>query len=453
MKIRFYLLPHYVSIMMRFFIMRMVDLITKKRDGGVLNEKEIAYFIDGVVDGTIPEYQISALLMAILFKGMTKEEIVTLTDKMEHSGDVVDLSSIKGIKVDKHSTGGVGDKTSIALTPMVAACGVKVAKMSGRGLGHTGGTLDKLESIPGMKVYVSEEQFFKEVNEIGLAIVGQTGKLVPADKKLYALRDVTGTVESIPLIASSVMSKKLASGSDGILLDVKFGNGAFMKTKENAEKLARLMCDIGNALGRDTRAVLTDMEQPLGLAVGNALEVKEAIATLQGHGPEDFVNICMQSGAIMLEQAKIANNEEEALKMLQEVIDNGKALEKLKDLVRMQGGDVSYIDHPEKFEVSKNIVEIKAKASGYVKRIAALEIGEGAMKLGAGRETFDDVIDMSAGILLNKKVGDKVSKGDVLCTIYTNKEDFEETLHQIENAFIIVDEFVKKPPTVHSYIH
>ncbi len=440
-------------IISRFLFMRMVDLITKKRDGGVLTDKEITYFIKGVVDGSIPDYQISALLMAILFKGMNKEEIVTLTDRMEHSGDVMDLSSIKGIKVDKHSTGGVGDKTSIALGPMVAACGVKVAKMSGRGLGHTGGTLDKLESIPGMQVYVSEEQFAKEVNEIGLAIVGQTGHLVPADKKLYALRDVTGTVESIPLIASSVMSKKLASGSDGILLDVKFGNGAFMKTEENAEKLARIMCEIGNALGRDTRAVLTDMDQPLGLAVGNALEVKEAIDTLKGRGPEDFVNICMQSGAIMLEQAGVAKNEEEGLKMLQEVIDNGKAFEKLKALVKAQGGDVSYIEHPEKFKLAKNIIEIKAPRDGYIKRIVALEIGESAMKLGAGRETFDDVIDMAAGIVLSHKVGDKVKKGDVLCTVHTNKDDYEEVLEEIKNAFIIVDEFVKKPPTVHAYIH
>ena len=433
--------------------MRMVDLITKKRDGGVLTEKEIAYFINGVVDGSIPDYQISALLMAILFKGMNMEEIVTLTDKMEHSGDVIDLSNIKGVKVDKHSTGGVGDKTSIALAPMVAACGAKVAKMSGRGLGHTGGTLDKLESIPGMQVYISEEQFIKEVNEIGLAIVGQTGKLVPADKKLYAMRDVTGTVESIPLIASSVMSKKLASGSDGILLDVKFGNGAFMKTREKAEELARIMCSIGNALGRDTRAVLTDMEQPLGLAVGNALEVKEAIDTLKGKGPEDFVNICMQSGAIMLTQAKLAKDEEEATKMLQKVIEDGSAFNKLREMVKAQGGDVSYIDHPEKFELAKHIVEVKSPKDGYVERIHALEIGESAMRLGAGRETFDDVIDMSAGIVLNKKVADKVAKGETLCVVHTNKDNFDEILEDIKNAFKIVDNPVKRPPTVHAYIH
>ena len=335
---------------------------------------------------------------------------------------------------------------------MVAACGAKLAKMSGRGLGHTGGTLDKLESIPGMQVFVSEEHFINQVNKIGCAIIGQTGTLVPADKKLYALRDVTGTVESTPLIASSVMSKKLASGSDCILLDVKFGNGAFMKNAESAEELAKIMCKIGNSLGRDTRAVLTDMEQPLGLAVGNALEVKEAIATLKGNGPKDFTELCLRSGAIMLEQAKIVENEEEGMKMLQEVIDNGKAFEKLKEMVHEQGGDVSYIDHPEKFPLAKHIIDIKAKKDGYIKRIVALEIGESAMRLGAGRETFDDVIDMSAGIVLNKKVGDKINKGDVLCTIHTNKDNIDDILEDIEKAFVIVDEFVEVPPTVHAYI-
>ena len=430
----------------------MVDIITKKRDGHELSDEEITFFVNGYVDGKIPDYQVSALLMAIVFKGMNNREIVTLTDRMEHSGDVMDLSMIKGVKVDKHSTGGVGDKTSIALGPMVAACGAKLAKMSGRGLGHTGGTLDKLESIPGMQVFVSEEHFINQVNKIGCAIIGQTGTLVPADKKLYALRDVTGTVESTPLIASSVMSKKLASGSDCILLDVKFGNGAFMKNAESAEELAKIMCKIGNSLGRDTRAVLTDMEQPLGLAVGNALEVKEAIATLKGNGPKDFTELCLRSGAIMLEQAKIVQNEEEGMKMLQEVIDNGKALEKLKEMVHEQGGDVSYIDHPEKFPLAKHIIDIKAKKDGYIKRIVALEIGESAMRLGAGRETFDDVIDMSAGIVLNKKVGAKINKGDILCTIHTNKDNIDDILKDIEKAFVIVDEFVEVPPTVHAYI-
>ena len=430
----------------------MVDIITKKRDGGELTDQEITFFVNGYVEGKIPDYQVSALLMAIVFKGMTNREIVTLTDRMEHSGDVMDLSSIKGVKVDKHSTGGVGDKTTLALGPMVAACGAILAKMSGRGLGHTGGTLDKLESIPGMNVFVSDEQFRKQVSEIGCAVVGQTGQLVPADKKLYALRDVTGTVESMPLIASSVMSKKLASGSDCILLDVKFGNGAFMKNVEAAKELATVMCKIGNALGRDTRAVLTDMEQPLGFAVGNALEVKEAIATLHGHGPKDFTELCLRSGAIMLEQAKIAKTEEEAMEMLKKVIADGSAFEKFRQMVIAQGGDVSYIDHPEKFPESKYVVEVKAPKDGYIKRIVALEIGESAMRLGAGRETFDDVIDMSAGIVLSKKVGDQVKKGDVLCTVHTNVEDHAQILKDIEDAFHIVDEFVAVPPTVHDYI-
>ena len=432
--------------------MRMVDIITKKRDGGILTREEISFFVNGYVENKIPDYQISALMMAILFKGMNKEEIVNLTDIMEHSGDTMDLSKIKGIKVDKHSTGGVGDKTSIALGPMVAACGAKLAKMSGRGLGHTGGTLDKLESIPGMKVFIDEEQFFKQVNDIGIAIVGQTSKLVPADKKMYALRDVTGTVESLPLIASSIMSKKLASGSDCILLDVKFGNGAFMKTFEDAKKLALTMCEIGNALNRDTRAVLTDMSQPLGLAIGNALEVKEAIDTLNGHGPKDFEELCLQSGAIMLEQAKIVKNEEEGRQKLIEVIHNGKALEKLCEMVKYQGGDESYILHPEKFELAKHIIPIISNKDGYIKQIVALKIGESSMKLGGGRETFEDVIDMAAGIVLNKKVGDKVNVGDILCYAHTNKENVGDILNEIHEAFEIVDEVVSKPNSIHLYV-
>jgi len=432
--------------------MRMVDIITKKRDGGVLTNQEIDFFIDGYVEGKIPDYQVSALLMAIVFKGMTNDEIVHLTNRMEHSGDVIDLSDIPGKKVDKHSTGGVGDKTSLALGPMVAACGGIVAKMSGRGLGHTGGTLDKLESIPGINVFMDISKFKDILKSNGVAIAGQTGTLVPADKKLYALRDVTGTVESIPLIASSVMSKKLASGSDCILLDVKFGNGAFMKTKEDAQKLAKIMCSIGNSLKRDTRAVLTSMEQPLGHAVGNSLEVKEAIDTLHGKGPKDFQDLCYQSGAIMLEQAGLAKDEKEGLEMLHKVVEDGSAFEKFRQMIIAQGGDVSYIDHPEKFPLSKNIIEIKASKSGYIKYIVALEIGESAMRLGAGRETFDDVIDMSAGIVLNKKVGDKVNKGDVLCVVHTNKDEYAEILKDIENAFTIVDEFVPYPPTVHDYI-
>ncbi len=435
--------------------MRMVDIITKKRDGQELTDEEISFFIKGYVAGEIPDYQASALLMAIVFKGMTNREIVTLTDRMEHSGETMDLSAIEGIKVDKHSTGGVGDKTTLAVGPMVAACGAKVAKMSGRGLGHTGGTLDKLESIPGMNVFETEEEFIAQMNKIGIAVVGQTGTLVPADKKLYALRDVTGTVESLPLIASSIMSKKLASGTNCIELDVKFGNGAFMKNVHDARELAKTMVAIGNSLGRDTRAILTDMAQPLGYAVGNSLEVKEAIDTLHGHGPEDFTELCLHSGAVMLHQAKIAKTFEEGEAMIKEVVANGKAFEKFRELVIAQGGDVSYIDHPEKFEVSKNVIEIHAKNSGFVKEIVALEIGESAMRLGAGRETFDDVIDMSAGIVLAKKIGDKVAKGDLLCTVYTNKEkeEYEPVIADIEKAFKVVNVFVEKPKVIEEYIH
>ena len=392
--------------------MRMLDIIIKKRENKELTPEEIRFFVNGYVDGTIPDYQASAFTMAVVFNGMTKKEIGVLTDAMLHSGDVIDLSSIKGVKVDKHSTGGVGDKTSLALGPMVAACGAKLAKMSGRGLGHTGGTLDKLESIPGVSIAISRENFIKQVNNYGLAIIGQTGDLVPADKKLYALRDVTGTVESIPLIASSIMSKKLASGSDAILLDVKFGTGAFMKTIEDAEELARTMVEIGDELNRDTRAILTDMNQPLGLAIGNNLEVKEAINTLTGHGPHDFVELCLAAGSIMLVQAHITENEEEARRMLEKVIADGSAFEKLKQMIGAQGGDVSYLEHPEKFPVSKNHIEVIAKEEGYVCRIDALEIGESAMRLGAGRATKEDIIDPSAGIVLSKKVGDKVNIGD-----------------------------------------
>ncbi|MEA5061685.1 MAG: pyrimidine-nucleoside phosphorylase [Erysipelotrichaceae bacterium] len=432
--------------------MRMVDIITKKRDGKELSEEEIRFFVKGYTDGSIPDYQASAFTMAIIFKGMTKSEIVTLTDAMEHSGDVVDLSSIKGVKVDKHSTGGVGDKTSLVLGPLVASCGAKLAKMSGRGLGHTGGTLDKMESIPGMSIAISGERFLKQVQNVGMAIVGQTGDLVPADKKLYALRDVTGTVESIPLIASSIMSKKLASGSDTILLDVKFGSGAFMKNIDDARKLAETMVSIGDGLNRDTRAILTDMEQPLGLAVGNALEVKEAIATLKGHGPKDLVELCLKAGSIMLEQAKICKTEEEGRKLLEKKIANGEAFEKLCQFVEAQGGDVSYIRNPEKFIVSKIVKDVISKEDGHISKIDCLEIGESAMRLGAGRATMQDKIDMSAGIILNKKVGDAVKKGEKLCTIYTNVANYEEVMEDIRKSFKISKVEIKVPPIVHEYI-
>ena len=432
--------------------MRMVDVIIKKRNGLELSEEEIRFFIEGFTSGEIPSYQASSLAMAILFKGMNKKEIGILTDAMLHSGETIDLSSIEGIKVDKHSTGGVGDKTSLVLGPLVAACGVKLAKMSGRGLGHTGGTLDKLESIPGCKIGLSREEFINQVNKYGLAIVGQTGNLVPADKKLYALRDVTGTVESIPLIASSIMSKKLASGSDTILLDVKFGSGAFMKDIDQARLLARTMVDIGDHLHRDTRAILTDMDQPLGLAIGNSLEVIEAINTLNGNGPSDLVELCLGAGAIMLMQAKKTSSIEEGRKLLQEKIDNKEALEKLCDLVRAQGGDESYIRDPSKFEKAKYIIAIKAENEGYVKQINALEIGDSAMRLGAGRATYDDVIDPSSGIVLSKKVGDKVNVGDVLCTVYTNKEDNASILKDIHDSFKLSSDIVKINPIIYEVI-
>ena len=434
--------------------MRMVDLIIKKRDGFELTDEDIAFWIDGYVNNDIPDYQSSAMQMAIVFRGMSNREIATLTDKMEHSGQVLDLSHLKGVKVDKHSTGGVGDKTSLVLGPMVAACGATLAKMSGRGLGHTGGTLDKLESIPGLTIAIEGERFAKQVNSIGCAIVGQTGSLVPADKKMYALRDVTGTVESIPLIAASVMSKKLASGSDAILLDVTVGEGAFMKNMDDARKLAHIMVDIGNRLGRNTKAVLSDMSEPLGLAVGNALEVKEAIAALHGKGPEDLMELCYTCGAIMLMQANCATSMEDGRKKLHEVIESGAAFDKFVKMVEAQEGDISYILHPEKFEVAKHLIEIRAEEEGYVKSLNALEIGISSMKLGGGRETLEDKIDMAAGIMLNKKVGDFVKKGDLLCTLHTNKseKEYKPIIDEVKKAYVIVKEHVEARPVIREII-
>ena len=430
--------------------MRMVDLIIKKRQGESLSREEIAFWIDGYVNGIIPDYQTSAMCMAIVFKGMTEEEVINLTDLMEHSGETLDLSNLKGVKVDKHSTGGVGDKTSLVLGPMVAACGATLAKLSGRGLGHTGGTLDKLESIPGYNIAISGERFANQVNSIGIAIAGQTQSLVPADKKMYALRDVTGTVESIPLIAASVMSKKLAAGTDAILLDVTLGNGAFMKDIDQARKLAKLMVKIGNGLNRDTRAVLSNMNEPLGLAVGNALEVKEAIAALHGEGPEDLMELCYTSGSVMLVQAKIAKDQSEARKMLEKVVRDGSAFVKFLEMVQAQDGDVEYLLHPEKFPLAKSIIPIYAKEEGYVKDINALEIGLASMTLGGGRETLDDVIDMVAGIMLNKKVGDYVKEGEPLCYLHSNKNVtlINRVAKEVYNSFVITKEFVEKPRVI-----
>lgn len=426
--------------------MRMVDLIIKKREGLALSKEEIAFWISGYVKNEIPDYQTSAMLMAIIFQGMTEEEVINLTSLMEHSGQTLDLSVLKGVKVDKHSTGGVGDKTSLVLGPIVAACGATVAKLSGRGLGHTGGTLDKLESIPGFNVQINGERFVKQVNDIGIILAGQTASLVPADKKMYALRDVTGTVESIPLIAASIMSKKLAAGTDTILLDVTVGNGAFMKDIIQAETLAKLMVKIGKGLNRDTRAVLSNMDEPLGLAVGNALEVKEAISALKGNGPEDLMELCYTCGSIMLMQAKLANSFEEAKMKLERVIKDGSAFNLFVKMVEAQSGDISYILNPDKFIVADKIIPVLAKTSGYIKTIEALDIGVSSMRLGGGRATIEDVIDMSAGIVLNKKVGDKVEKNDVLCYLHTNKDDKEiaSIIGDVEKAFVIVPEFVAK---------
>ena len=400
--------------------MRMYDIIMKKRNGGELSREEIEFFVEGYTKGEIPDYQVSALMMAIYFRKMTKAETHALTMAMAHSGDMLDLSAIKGIKVDKHSTGGVGDKTSLALTPMVAACGIPVAKMSGRGLGHTGGTIDKLESFQGFSTSISTERFIENVNRIGIAIMGQTADLAPADKKLYALRDVTATVDNMSLIASSIMSKKLAAGADAIVLDVKTGSGAFMKKEEDALALAREMVDIGNTAGRRTIAVISDMDQPLGRAVGNALEVKEAIATLQGQGPEDFVELCLTLGSRMLLVGGKAQTAEEARHRLETAIADGSALKKLAEFVEAQGGDSAAVYDPERLPKTAIIQPVPAPKGGYVQHIACDEIGICSLILGGGRETKESDIDLSVGLILEKKVGDKVSEGEPLAYLHGN---------------------------------
>ena len=424
--------------------MDIIEIIIAKKDGKALTKEQIHYFIKSLIDRTIEDYQVSALLMAITINGMNSEETAYLTEEMRVSGDVWDLSDIPGLKIDKHSTGGVGDKVSLILGPLVASCGAKMAKMSGRGLGHTGGTLDKMESIPGMKINLTKDEFKKQVKEIGLAIIGQDKTIDPADKRLYELRDVTGTVQSIPLIASSIMSKKLASGADCILLDVKCGKGAFMKNYEDAKKLATEMVNIGKELKKNVKAEITDMNQPLGKAVGNNLEIKEVIETLKGNGPKDLVEICLSSGSILLVQAELFKNVEDARKALLENIKNGKAFEKFKEFVKAQGGDLDYIDHPEKFPVSKNLIEIKSDNEGYIKTIDALEIGLGSCHLGGGRMKLTDVIDMSAGIILNKKVGDFVKKGELLCTLHTNKDKVDHIVEKVKKAFIFQGEPIKE---------
>ena len=432
--------------------MNIIDIILKKKHGEKLSEEEISYFVNGYAKNEIPDYQISPLLMAICFNGMDKEEISILTKHMMHSGEVVDLSAISGKKVDKHSTGGVGDKTTLVLTPLVAACGGKVAKMSGRGLGHTGGTLDKLESIPGFNISLTDEEFKKQVNDIGIAVIGQTANLVPADKKLYALRDVTGTVDSIPLIASSIMSKKLATGSDCILLDVKFGSGAFFVDPKDSRVLAKTMVDIGNSLGRNTKALLTNMDEPLGMAIGNILEVKEAVNTLLNKGPKDLYELCLEAGSIMLVQGEICKTKEEAQKMLLSKLEDGSAFNKLCEFVEAQGGDSSYIKDLSKFPVAKHAIEVKASEEGYLNKICAIELGEASCSLGAGRRTKDDVIDYTAGIVLNKKCGDLVKKGDLLATVYTNHDNYDAEIKQISDAFTIGKEKGSYYPTIYDIV-
>ena len=431
--------------------MRMVDLIVKKQNGKELTTEEIQFFVKGYTDGSIPDYQASALAMAIYFQDMTDQERADLTMAMVNSGETIDLSAIEGIKVDKHSTGGVGDTTTLVLAPLVAALGVPVAKMSGRGLGHTGGTIDKLEAIEGFHVELSKDEFIKLVNRDKVAVIGQSGNLTPADKKLYALRDVTGTVNSIPLIASSIMSKKIAAGADAIVLDVKTGAGAFMKTDEDAVNLAKAMVRIGNNVGRQTMAVISDMSQPLGFAIGNALEVQEAIDTLRGEGPEDLNELVLTLGSQMVVLAKKAETLEEARTKLQEVMKNGKALEKFKEFLSNQGGDASVVEDPSKLPQAAYKIDVPAKEAGVVSEIVADEIGVAAMLLGAGRATKEDEIDLAVGIMLRKKVGDNVEKGEPLVTLYANRENVDDVTAKVYDN-IRISEKAEAPKLIHTLI-
>ena len=429
--------------------MRMYDLIMKKRNGGILTEEEIQFMVSGYTQGQIPDYQMSAMMMAVYFQGMTETETTALTMAMAHSGEMLDLKDIAGVKVDKHSTGGVGDKTSIALAPMAAACGVKIAKMSGRGLGHTGGTIDKLESFEGFTTGITAEHFKRQVNEIGISIMGQTLDIAPADKKLYALRDVTATVDNMSLIASSIMSKKLASGADAIVLDVKTGSGAFMKKEADAFALAREMVRIGNRAGRKTIAVVSDMDQPLGFAVGNALEVQEAIATLKGEGPEDFTQLCMTLGSYMLIAGGRAKEEEEARNLLQEVIANGSALRKLEAFIQAQGGNPAAGHQPALLPKAAMVEEITAPQTGFVEKIDCEEIGICSLLLGGGRETKESEIDLSVGLILHKKAGDYVEAGESLATIHANdRQKLMMAKERFLKAYHMTPQRVAKRPLI-----
>lgn len=432
--------------------MRMFDIIEKKRDGKELSKEEIEFFIQGISKDEIPDYQTSALLMAIYFQGMTKEERVHLTQAMVDSGDQVDLSSIEGIIVDKHSTGGVGDSVTIILAPLVASVGVPVAKMSGRGLGHTGGTLDKLEAIPNFNVEIPNEKFLQLVNENHVAVIGQSAELTPADQKLYSLRDVTATINSLPLMAGSIMSKKIAAGADAIVLDVKTGSGAFMKKLEDSKKLAKAMVEIGNLMGRQTMAVISDMNQPLGRAVGNSLEIIEAIETLRGEGPEDLTQLTLTIGSKMVYLAKKASSLKEAKNMLEKSIKNGAALEKLKTLIKSQGGDPSVVDDPEKLPIAKYKIQLPAKKAGYIKEMVANDIGVASLLLGAGRKTKDSKIDLSVGVVLNKKIGDYVDKDESLATIYSNDENIEHVKKILYESITLSANEVTPPPLIYETI-
>lgn len=432
--------------------MSLYDVIDKKKKGMELTREEIVEFVNGYVEGSIADYYVSALLMAIYFQGMTDRELLALTEVMAGSGDQVDLSAIQGIKVDKHSTGGVGDKVTLAVAPIVAACGGKVAKMSGRGLGFTGGTVDKLEAIPGLQTTIPEKKFFELVNRIGLAVMGQSASIAPADKKIYALRDVTATVDSIPLIASSIMSKKLAAGSDKIVLDVTVGSGAFMKDMEQATLLAEKMIAIGEGAGRETVAILTNMDIPLGNTVGNSMEVIEAIETLQGNGPDDFVEICRAIAAIMLELAEIGSRKQ-CIQMVDQVIQNGSAFQKFVEMVRAQGGDTEYIYHPEKLGKAAVHKDLIAWEDGYINHMNTEECGKASVLLGAGRETKEDQIDMTAGIRFYHKTGDKILKGDILAAVYTSEiEKADAALEKLKKSYLISSGKPEQPKAILGYV-
>ncbi len=432
--------------------MLMTDLIQKKKNGEPLTRRELSFLVRGVTDGSIPDYQLSALCMAILFKGMSDPEIADLTDEMAHSGDMIDLSEFGTLSVDKHSTGGVGDKTTLILAPLVAACGAKVAKMSGRGLGHTGGTVDKLESIPGYRTELPEEDFRRITREVGVCVIGQSGELAPADKKLYALRDVTGTVDSIPLIVSSIMSKKLAAGAHSIVLDVTVGSGAFMKTVPDAVELAEKMVTIGRACGRNMAALITDMSEPLGYAIGNAMEVQEALAVLQGEDIEDLKEVCLALAGEML-SLSLQMTPEEGRKLAEETLASGAAYKKMKQWVAAQSGDERYVREPDRFPQAAYSREIIAKEDAYIAAMDTEAIGRAACQLGAGRKTKTDVIDMAAGIRIRKKLGDHVQKGDVLAVVYTEREEtLYEAVRLYKQALTFSPDPVQKPPLVHRII-